>query len=157
MQQDATNNDPGVDICKAIVEQTPEAIIFSDREGAIRLWNVGAEFMFGHMAADVMGKSLDVIIPERLQRAHWDGFNRAMETGVAKYVHKVLTTRSMHKNGTKLYVDLSFVLLRDRGGQVVGALAVGRDCTSRQASDSALRARVAELEKDVAQNAKGAQ
>ncbi len=147
MQQDTTNGSTGFDINKAIVEQTPEAIIFSDREGAIRLWNAGAEFMFGHTADEVMGKSLDVIIPERLQRAHWDGFNRAMETGVAKYVNKVLTTRSMHKDGSKLYVDLSFVLLRDGSGQVVGALAVGRDCTARQASDSALRARIAELEK----------
>lgn len=136
----------GIDLHRAIVEQAPEAIIFSDREGAIRLWNGGAEFVFGHSAAEVLGQSLDVIIPERLQRAHWDGFNKAMETGQAKYVNRVLTTRSMHKNGAKLYVDLSFVLVRDAAGRILGALAVGRDCSARYVSDSALRARVAELE-----------
>ena len=54
---------------QSIVEQVPDAIIFADREGAIRVWNRGAEIIFGHCAAEVVGGSLDVIIPERLRRA----------------------------------------------------------------------------------------
>jgi len=50
---------------QAIVEQAPDAIIFADREGAIRVWNRGAEAVFGYAAAEVLGNSLDVIIPER--------------------------------------------------------------------------------------------
>jgi PAS domain S-box-containing protein len=146
MQQDYKIGNGSVSLCQAIVEQAPEAIIFADREGAIRLWNGGAEAVFGHAAADVIGQSLDVIIPERLRRAHWDGFNHAISTGQQKYVNRVLTTRSMHKNGAKLYVDLSFALVRDEGGAVAGALAVGRDCTARHLADSALRAHMAELE-----------
>ena len=148
MQQDYKIGDGSLGLCQAIVEQAPEAIIFADREGAIRLWNHGAEIVFGHAAADVMGQSLDIIIPERLRRAHWDGFNHAISTGQQKYVNRVLTTRSMHKNGTKLYVDLSFALVRDEAGTVVGALAVGRDCTARYLADGALRAHMAELESD---------
>jgi PAS domain S-box-containing protein len=113
------------------VEQAPDAIIFADREGAIRVWNRGAEAVFGYAAAEVLGNSLDVIIPERLRRAHWEGFRRAIDTGQTKFGGRVLTTRSVHKDGSKLYVDLSFGLIRDEAGAIAGALAVGRDCTAR--------------------------
>ena len=146
MQQDNKISNIRVDLCQAIVEQAPEAIIFADRDGAIQLWNGGAETVFGHTADEAMGQSLDIIIPERLRRAHWDGFNHAINTGQQKYVNRVLTTRSMHKNGTKLYVDLSFALVRDAADVVIGALAVGRDCTARYLADGVLRARLKELE-----------
>ena len=116
---------------QAIVEQAPDAIIFADREGAIRVWNRGAEAVFGYAAAEVLGNSLDVIIPERLRRAHWEGFRRAIDTGQTKFGGRVLTTRSVHKDGSKLYVDLSFGLIRNGAGAIAGALAVGRDCTAR--------------------------
>lgn len=146
MQQNHEAGNTNLELCQAIVEQAPEAIIFADREGMIRLWNAGAETVFGHTTTEALGQSLDIIIPERLRRAHWDGFNRAVNTGQQKYVNRVLSTRSMHKNGTKLYVDLSFALVRNEAGSVVGALAVGRDCTARYLADVALRARLKELE-----------
>ncbi len=129
-----------------IVERALDAIIFADRDGRIRIWNRGAETIFGYSAAEVLGDSLDVIIPERLRSAHWEAFRRAIDTGRTKYGDRVLTTRSVHKNGTKLYVDLSFGLVSDETGAVVGAFAIGRDCTARYLADAALRARVAELE-----------
>ena len=131
---------------QALVEQAPDAIIFADREGVIRVWNRGAETVFGYAATEVLGGSLDVIIPERLRRAHWEGFRKAIDTGQTKYTGRVLTTRSVHKNGSKLYVDLSFGLIRNGAGAIAGALAVGRDCTARHLAEGALRARVAELE-----------
>jgi PAS domain S-box-containing protein len=109
---------------EAIVEQAPNGIIFADREGAIWVWNRAAEAIFGYSAAEVLGKSLDVIIPERLRRAHWEGFRKAIETGHTKFEGRMMTTRSNHKNGSKLYVDLSFGLIRNRSGQVAGALAI---------------------------------
>src|SRR5690349_8588805 len=91
-----------------LVQRAPDAMIFADREGTIRVWNSSAELVFGYPAAEVVGGSLDVIIPERLRNAHWRGFRTAIETGRAKYVGRVLTTRAVHKNGSRLYVDLSF-------------------------------------------------
>jgi PAS domain S-box-containing protein len=136
------------DLFKAVVEQAPDAIIFADREGAIRVWNRAAETVFGYTAAEVLGGSLDVIIPERLRRAHWQGFQNAIESGQTKLGARALTTRSVHKNGSKLYVELSFGLIRNGAGAIVGALAVGRDCTARHLADSALRTRVAKLEEN---------
>jgi PAS domain S-box-containing protein len=120
-----------------IVEQAPDAVIFSDREGAIRVWNRGAEAIFGHTAAEVLGASLDIIIPEPLRKAHWQGFDRALESGTTQYGGRVLTTRSVHKDGRRLYVDLSFALLRDAKGDIVGVLAMARDCTERYLAERA--------------------
>ena len=120
-----------LDLFRAIVAQAADVIIFADCQGAIRVWNRGAETVFGHSAAEVLGESLDLIIPERLRKAHWDGFHKAVNSGQTKYQNQVLTTRSMHKNGSRLYVELSFGLVRDGNGAIVGSLAIGRDCTAR--------------------------
>ncbi|HKU86468.1 MAG TPA: PAS domain S-box protein [Casimicrobiaceae bacterium] len=131
---------------RAIGETTSDAIIFAGRDGIIRLWNRGAELIFGYTATEAIGRSLDLIIPERLRKAHWDAFDRSMETGLTKYTDRVLTTRSMRKDGARLYVDLGFGLVKDTNGVPVGAFATGRDCTERYETERALKARVQELE-----------
>ena len=137
-------------LCRGIVEAASEAVIFADRDGRIRLWNRGAELVFGYTPAEVIGQRLDVIIPERLRRAHWDAYDRSIETGRTKHTGRVLTTRSMHKSGNKLYVDLSFGLVKDANGLVLGAFAIGRDCTARYLADGATKARLQDLETKLA-------
>jgi PAS domain S-box-containing protein len=130
---------------RSIVEQAGDAVIVTDREGAIRVWNPRAEAMFGYTAGEVLGGSLDLIIPERLRAAHWEGFRRAVSTGTTKYTGRAMTTRSVHKDGKTLYVDLSFALLRDAADSVIGVLAIGRDGTERYLAEKALKARVSQL------------
>jgi PAS domain S-box-containing protein len=139
-----------MDLCRKIVAAASDAVIFADREGRIRLWNRGAELVFGYAAAEVEGERLDVIIPERLRRAHWEAFDQSVATGRTKHVDRVLTTRSMHKNGAKLYVDLSFGLVKDERGVVLGAFAIGRDCTQRYLAEAEVRAQRAALEAQLA-------
>ncbi len=126
-------------VFRAIVQQAPDAVIYADCDGAIRIWNSAAEAIFAYAATEIVGKSLDVIIPERLRSSHWAGFNNAIEAGVLRHAGRVLTTRSVHKDGSKLYVDLSFSLVKDRTGVVIGALAIGRNATERYGSRSAER------------------
>jgi PAS domain S-box-containing protein len=125
-------------LVNAIVEQCPDAMIFADREGVIRLWNRAAEALFGYSAAEALGSSLDVIIPERLRGAHWAGYRRAIAAGETKYGNRALTTRSARKDGGKLYVELSFALVKDGDGMVTGALATARDGTERYLASQAL-------------------
>ena len=106
-------------------------MIFADRQGVIRYWDAGAEAVFGHRAGEALGNSLDLIIPERFRKAHWQAYDRAIESGQTKYDNRVLTTRSMKKDGSALYVDLTFQLVKDERDAVLGALATGRDCTAR--------------------------
>lgn len=136
----------GSQLCDAILMQAADAIIFADCDGLIRLWNRGAELLFGFPAVEVVGSSLDVIIPERFRRAHWDGFRRAVTSGHTRHGNSVRTTRAVHKTGRKLYVDLSFGLVKDDSGSVVGSVAVGRDGSVRYSAEKALRERLAALE-----------
>ena len=62
-----------------------DAVIFADRSGVIRLWNSGAEAIFGYEAAEALGQTLDLIIPERLRERHWEGYHRTMTTGLTRY------------------------------------------------------------------------
>jgi PAS domain S-box-containing protein len=80
-----------------------------------------------------------MIIPERLRAAHWAGFEKALGSGVTKYAGRVLTTRSVHKDGRRLYVDLSFALLKNADGTMAGALAIARDATERYLAEKGPR------------------
>jgi PAS domain S-box-containing protein len=119
---------------EAIVAQAAEAVNAVDRDGVIRLWNRGAEALFGYTAAEALGQGLDLIVPERFRAAHWSGFRHALGSGRTTGGNRVRTTRSLHKDGRKLYVELSFGLLYDRSGGVAGAFAIGRDGTARHAA-----------------------
>ncbi|MEO8506905.1 MAG: PAS domain S-box protein [Betaproteobacteria bacterium] len=134
------------DLCEALVQCAADAIIFADREGLIRLWSAGSEAIFGYAADEVIGKSLDIIIPERLRRAHWDGYDRALAAGHTLHGRRALPTRSMRKNGDTLYVELSFSVVKDAQGTVIGAMAIGRDITTRYLNEKDQRARLEALE-----------
>ena len=130
----------------AVVEQVPVSVVVSDREGRIVVWNRASEELFGFAAAEVTGQSLDVIIPEHLRKAHWDGFDRSLASGTTKYAGKVMTTRAVHKDGRKLYVDFSFGILKDGAGAVTGVMAAGRDVTERFQREKEMRAKLQSLE-----------
>jgi PAS domain S-box-containing protein len=137
MHRPLSANSPAPGLHQAIVEQAHDAVIFADRDGIIRLWNHGAEIIFGYAANEALGRTLALIVPEKLRRAHDEGYRNAMEHGRLRHEGRVLTTRSGHKNGARLYVDMSFGLLKDESGQVSGAFAIARDCTARHLEQQA--------------------
>ena len=114
-----------------ILEQTAEALIYSNREGIVERWNAGAVALFGYAAVEALGQSMDLMIPEHLRAAHWRGFNAAMASGTLRLNGRPTITRGLHKTGQKLYVEMSFALVRDSAGAVMGSVAVARDVTER--------------------------
>jgi PAS domain S-box-containing protein len=133
-------------LCESIVEQIPLAIIFGDREGIVRLWNAGAEAMFGWSADEALGQSMDMIIPEKHRARHWEGYFHVMETGLTKYGQNVLAVPALTKDGRRISVEFNIALLKAADGQILGASASIQDVTARWERDKALRARLAELE-----------
>ncbi len=129
-----------------IVEGAADAILFTDREGILRLWNAGAERIFGWTAAEAIGQSMDLIIPERLRPRHWANWDRVMETGVTRYATETLAVPALRKDGAPLSIEFTIQLVRDDAGKILGPVAIVRDVTERFRREKELRLRVKELE-----------
>ncbi len=129
-----------------LTEQLPDALVCSDTQGVIVGWNGAAQALFGHTAAEALGQSLDLIIPERLRAAHWAGFDRALAQGRTVHGHGAILTRAVTRSGDTIYVEMSFAILTREDGQVTGAVSMARDATQRHQEQRELKARLAALE-----------
>ena len=116
-------------LCRRIVENSPMAILFADREGKIRLWNSGAETIFGYTEEEALGQSLDLIVPERQRPRHWEGWEKVMASGVTKYGRDPLAVPAMRKDGSRISIEFNVVLVRadERRARGRGRDGPGRD------------------------------
>ena len=133
-------------LSQQIVKESSDAIMFADLAGSIRLWNKGAEAMFGHSAAEAEGKSLDLIIPENLRGRHWEGYHKVMASGVTRYDTELLSAPGICKDGSRLSLEFSMVIVRDANGAVQGIGAIIRDVTARWQKEKAMKERIKSLE-----------
>jgi PAS domain S-box-containing protein len=129
-----------------IVALSPDAILYSDRAGIIRLWNGGAERIFGFSAEEAIGQSLDLIIPERLRERHWEGYFKVMATGETRYGTDLLSVPALHRDGRQLSCAFSIVMIKDDQGQPLGVASIMRDNTAAFERERAQKKRIAELE-----------
>lgn len=125
---------------------TGDAVIAADGDGSIIFWNAAAGRIFGYTEAEALGRSLDLIIPERLRERHWQGYDRVMKTGESRYGSEVLRVPATHKDGRALSIAFTVAMLRgpDEKSWIIAATI--RDETSRWQEERALRKHVAELE-----------
>ena len=133
-------------LSRQIVDKAADAIIFADTEGIIRLWNSGAEAIFGYSAEEAIGATLDLIVPEKLREKHWEGYRKVMATGVTKYGSDILAVPAVKKDDSRISVEFTIVLLKDTTGKPQGTAAIMRDVTKRWQKEKELKKRVAELE-----------
>ena len=130
---------------RQIIDQAPDAVLFSDQEGIIRLWNRGCELIFGHTAAEALGQSLDLIIPEKLQGRHWEGYHQVMASGETRYGTELLSVPARHKDGHQLSCAFSIVMLKDEQGKPLGVASVMRDGTAAFEREKQLKKQITEL------------
>jgi PAS domain S-box-containing protein len=105
--------------------------------------------MFGFTQSEALGKSLDLIIPQRLRGRHWDGYHKTIATGETRYGNDVLRVPAVNKDGDALSIAFTVALLRSPQHELTGIVAVIRDETSRFQEERNLRKRLAELEAQV--------
>jgi PAS domain S-box-containing protein len=115
-----------------LVRHLADAVVICDRSGSITFWNPAAERIFGWSADEVLGTSLDLIIPERLRARHWEGYQRVMESGQTSYGGRLLEVPALHRDGRTLSIAFTVSLLRRSGSAgVTGIAALIRDDTER--------------------------
>ena len=134
-------------LAESLLASASDAIVVSDREGVIRVWNPGAERIFGHAAAEAVGQSLDLIIPQNLRPRHWDGYRHVMETGQSRYeAGDLLSVPALHRDGTRISVEFTILPLAGPAGEIEGLAAVMRDVTGRFNELRELKRRLAAAE-----------
>ncbi|HEU4376554.1 MAG TPA: PAS domain-containing protein [Telluria sp.] len=136
-----------------LVEALGDGVIVCDAGGAITVWNAAATRIFGFTEADAIGQSLDIIIPERQRQRHWDGYHKTMDTGQTRYGADVLRVPALHKEGKPLSIAFTVAMLHTPEGKVSAIVAIVRDETVRWTDERALKAKVAQLEAQVAATA----
>ena len=132
-------------LAEAVLSARSDAIVAADSDGIIRFWNPGAERMFGYSRDEALGRSLDLIVPERLRERHWDGYRRMMATGHSRYGESdVLAVPALRKDGTAISVEFTIVPLQENG-RLIAIAAIMRDVSKRFEETRALKRKLAEL------------
>jgi PAS domain S-box-containing protein len=127
----------------AVIESSDDAIITKDVNSIITSWNGAAERMFGYTAAEAIGRSIRMLIPDELQ--HEEAVVVAKIRAGEKIDH--YETTRQHKDGTRLSISLSVSPLRDEKGEIIGASKIARDITERTRLVAAAREHAATTEK----------
>jgi len=135
-------------LAEALLATRADAIVAADNEGVIRFWNPGAERLFGYTRDEALGRSLDLIVPERLRARHWEGYARVMTTGQSRYGEAdVLAVPALRKDGGTVSVEFTIVPLRDQAGSLIALAALMRDVTKRFEETRELKRKLAEAMK----------
>jgi PAS domain S-box-containing protein len=132
--------------CLTLVREAPDAIIFADADGVIRLWNRGAERIFGFAEAEALGQSLDMIIPDNLRVRHWAGFSATMRNGSTRYGSgEILAVPALRKDGRRISIEFTILPFRDSHARIIGIAAMLRDVTARFEEIRTLRRQLAQV------------
>ena len=123
-----------------------DAVIVADVHEKIVLWNAAATRIFGYSEEEALGKTLDLIVPERQRQKHNESYSKSMETGTTRYGTSLLKVPAKHKDGSTLSIAFTVGMLFDEKHQANGVAAVIRDETTRFAEERALQKRLSDLE-----------
>lgn len=138
-------------LCQKIVAESKDAIIFADRQGFIRLWNRGAEEIFGHLAEVALGHPLDLIIPEPLRERHNQGYHRVMASGQTQYSRNLLAVPGLRQDGARISVEFTITPIRGANGRALRVAAIIRDVTTRWQKEQEVQKRLAQMEGKLAE------
>ena len=131
---------------RVLVEGMPDAVVYADEAGVIRVWNAGAVRMFGFTEAEALGQSLDIIIPVSIRERHWQGYHATMRTGQTRYGDgQILAVPAVRKDGARISVEFTIVPFTAADGSMAGIAAIMRDATARFEELRALRKQLAAL------------
>lgn len=124
------------ELLAAIVSASDDAIVSKSLDGTILSWNAGAERLYGYSAAEMIGRSINLIIPGRLQAEEQSNLARLRQGERIEHFETVRVT----KDGREIFVSLTVSPVRDTLGRIVGASKVARDITEKKRTEQALQA-----------------
>ncbi|HEX6299584.1 MAG TPA: PAS domain S-box protein [Acidimicrobiia bacterium] len=122
----------------AILQSASDAVVSIDASGQVVLWNPRAAEMFGHQPDEMLGKTLDAIIPERFRAAHVEGIRRVGSGGDQHVIGNTVELWGLRNDGTEFPIELSLATWDVDGDRFYSGII--RDITERTAMMHALTA-----------------
>ncbi len=126
------------EVRRLIMNAALDAIICIDTEGAITIWNLQAQNMFGWKEKEIIGKQLtETIIPEQHREAHKKGFRHFLQTGEGPVLNKLIEISALHQSGLEFPIELAIVPIKKSGDEFFCAFI--RDITLRKKAEEKLQ------------------
>ena len=122
---------------RTIVETATEAIILADDKGNIISWNKGAQNIFGYSEAEMLGKPITPLMPERYRDAHTKGLERVSLTGESKISGKIMEVYGRRKDGDEFPMEHSVTVWKT--GKGIFYTAIIRDITEHKLAEEQIR------------------
>ncbi len=126
----------------AIVSSSDDAIVSRDLEGRVTSWNEAATRLFGVTARDMLGRTMDTLVPE-VRRAEEAQMLHALRGGEGI---TQLETERLNVAGAALPLSITLSPVRDASGGLIGSAMIARDISDRVRADAALRVRLRQLD-----------
>lgn len=137
---------------QAISHSTSDAIITLNKDGLIILWNEGAENIFGYQSIEVIGQSIELIIPEQYREQHRKGFYNLVSQK-SPPEHNSIESQALHKDGSLISIELSYS--EWLSGDERFFTSIIRDTTQRKAVEYQLKNQQENLKAVVTNSAEG--
>ncbi|MGL5061230.1 MAG: PAS domain S-box protein, partial [Microcoleus sp.] len=118
----------------SIVESSGDAIVGKTLDGTIQTWNAGAQKIYGYEAAEVKGRSIEILAaPERPHEMSQILANLCSGATIDRY-----ETVHLRKDGKQIDVSLTISPIKDAAGEVIGVSTIARDITDSKLVEKAL-------------------
>lgn len=126
------------DLLQAIADSTSDALIAIDDAGRVIEWNSAAEKIFGFSVEEMVGNSLNTVIPERYRMAHDKGLERVNSGGEQHVIGQAVRLNGTRKDGSEFPLELTVSTWRDNGRNCYGGII--RDVSDRVRMEEVLKA-----------------
>ncbi len=122
---------------EAVSESAADAIVLGDTSDTVIGWNGAAETILGWSRDEILGRSLQTLIPERYRAAHRAGIDRISQTGEGRVLGKTMELTALHREGHEVEIELSLSTWRVASERFYTGII--RDITERKKMEAALQ------------------
>lgn len=108
-----------------LVDLDTRAAIVANRDGVIQEWNRAAEVIFGYSAAEAIGQSIQIVVPEEERADHWRGYHRVFAANRMNYSpDHILDIEGIRRDGSRVPLDAMLQPVYDGSGRIVAITAL---------------------------------